>query len=115
MPNDLQVGPHYEFQIAGQRCRLFEHFGPASYDSTAKETLTARNFSVSEFAAIIVCGASVTDSTSALYGDVRAIKVSKGEGSATWKLIWYSDAAGTETANAVDLSGKRVTLLVIGI
>lgn len=115
MPNNEQVGPHVEFQIAGMRCKIVEHFGPASYNDTTKEILTGRTFSVEQFAAVQVIGLSVTDATGVPYGDVRAFKVTKGRGSTTWKLIWYSDAAGTETANAVDLSDKRVTLLIMGI
>lgn len=113
MANDNPVGAHVEFQIAGQRCKMVEHFGPASYDSTNKETLQPSWFGMDQIANVIVGNAAVTDSTGAIYGDVRAIKTQKGP-YGTWKLIWYSTVTGTEVSNATDLSGRRVVLFVIG-
>lgn len=57
----------------------------------------------------------MTNSTGAIYGDVRPVKPTVGNWPSTYKLTWYSNITGTEVTNATDLSGRRVTLLVFGV
>lgn len=113
MPQDTQVGAHPEFQTAGMRERMVEHYGSVSYSTANKDILQPSYYNMEQIAAVIVCGASVTNATGAIYGDVRAIKAEAGP-YGTWKLIWYSDVAGTEVVNTTDISGKRVVLRIIG-
>lgn len=112
MANDKQLGPHPEFQWAGKRVVEIEHYGPASY-ATGGETLTASNYGMKQFSSVEVLGVSVTD-PSTIYGQCKALKVQAGPYSTTFKLLWYSDQAGTQTANATDLSAKRVSLRLVG-
>lgn len=114
MPNDKQIGAHPEWQVAGQRVKAVEHFGPSSYNSTTGEVINAKNYSVEQFFIIEPFGQLVTDSTGAWFGTVRAIKTIGGNGCATWTLRYY-DTSGTEITNTTDLSGKRVGLYILGI
>lgn len=113
MPQNTQVGAHPEFQIAGMRARLVDRYGPSSYSTANKDELKPSDFNMDQIAAVIPCGSSVTESTGAIYGDVRPIKTQKGSYS-VWKLIWYSNVTGTEVVDTTDIAAKRTTLLVIG-
>lgn len=111
---DKQIGPHVEFQLAGMRGKLVEHYGPSSYDATNKEVLSAKTYSMTGFALVEPWGDLVTDSSGAWFGFVRVIKNLNGAGVPTVQLRYY-DTAGTEIANGVDLSGKRICLFILGI
>jgi len=110
-----KLGPSEEYYIGGAKLVVVEHFGPASYDATNKEVLKPQMFGLSTFFAIQAVGPSVTNSTGAIYGDVRPVKPTVGNWPSTYKLTWYSNITGTEVTNATDLSGRRVTLLVFGV
>lgn len=113
MPSDMRVGPHFDFQIAGMRCKLVDHFGPTSYLTATKEVLNPNDFEMDEIAVVFVLGPAVVSATGAIFGDVRVRKVSPGPYSEQL-LVWYSNITGTEVVNATDISANRVTLMVFG-
>lgn len=114
MATDRVLGAHPEWQEAGMRVVVKEHFGPASYSAANKEILVPSAFSMSQFFTLEVLDVLVTDSTGAVFGTVRGWKHLAGNGVSAWKLVYY-DTAGTEIANAVDLSGKRITIRALGV
>lgn len=111
--SDKRVGPHVDFQVAGMRCKLVDHFGPTAYSTSTKEVLNPNDFEMKQIAAVFVTGPSIVDSSGAVFGDVRLRKDVAGP-YAAWSVVWYSNVTGTEVVNGTDISANRVTLLVFG-
>jgi hypothetical protein len=114
MPSEKQIGAHPEWQEAGMRVMMREHFGPASYPIATGEVIRASAYSVEQFFSVETIGSLITNSSGVWFGTVRSIKTIGGNGCSQWTLRYY-DTSGVEIVDTTDLSGKRVVLLVRGI
>ena len=84
------------------------HAGPASYNSTTGEILSAAEFGFKYFQRLD--GGRTSDG---LY-DLKPINQVSGP-SATVVVRWYVVATGVEVANAVNLSASAAALLAFGL
>lgn len=109
----------YPAHAGTKQLNSVDHFGPASY-TTGGETVGVTNL----MTGISVSGMAYIDQIEgsgslAVSGNYWVLAQPTGTGSRkTWKLLWFTAAAGvptlTQVTNATNLSAEKVRLTYIG-